>query len=43
MKDLQTTELTGTSFGYLDTILYCYSSVKVDDANFLFPSFERCK
>ena len=38
MEDLQTTELTGTSFGYDDTILYCCSSVKNDAAN-----FERCK
>ena len=43
MKDLQTTELTGTSFGYVDTILYCCSSVKSNDANFIFPNFERCK
>ena len=43
MEDLRTTEVTGISFGYIDTILYCYSSVKIDDANVLFPSFERCK
>ena len=43
MKDLQTTELAGTSFGYAGTILYCCRSVKIDDANFLFPNFERCK
>ena len=42
MKDLRTTELTGTRFGYLDTILYCCSSVKIGDANFSFPNFERC-
>ena len=41
MKDLQTTELTGTSFGYVETILYYRSSVKIDDADFLFPNFER--
>ena len=43
MKDLQTTELAGTSFGYVVTILYCCRSVKIDDANVLFPNFERCK
>ena len=43
MKDLQKSELTGTNFGYVDTILYCCSSVKIDDANFLFPNSERCK
>ena len=43
MKDLQTTELTGTSFGYVDIILYCCSSVKIDDAIFLFLNFQRCK
>ena len=42
MKDLQTTELAGTSFGYVDTILHCRRSVKIDDANILFPNFERC-
>ena len=38
MKDLQTTELTGTetSFENIDTIFYCCSSVKIDDANFYF-------
>ena len=41
MKDLQTNELTGTSFGYVDTILYCCSSVKIDDENFLFPNFSK--
>ena len=43
MKDLQTTELTGTNIGYVDTNLYCSSSVKFDDTNFLFPNFEKCK
>ena len=43
MKNLQTTELIGTSFGYVDTILYCCSIAKIDDANFLFPNCERCK
>ena len=43
MKDLQTTELTGTSFGYFDTIWYCCSSVKIDDVSLLFPNFERYK
>ena len=42
MKHLQTTEITGTSFGYIDAILCCCSSVKID-ANVLFPNTERCK
>ena len=42
MKDLQITELAGTSFGYVGKILYCCRSVRIDDADFLFPNFERC-
>ena len=40
MEDLKTTELAGTGFGYVDTILHCCKSVKIDDTNFLFPNFE---
>ena len=43
MKDLQATDLTRTSFGYVDTILYCCSSLKTDDANVLFPNFEGAR
>ena len=41
--ELETTELTGRSFGYVDIFFYCCSSGKNDDQNFLFPNFERCK
>ena len=40
MRHLQTTEATGTSFGYVDTILYCCSNVKIDDTNFYFQSLK---
>ena len=43
MKDLQITELTGTIFQYVDTNLLWCSSVKIDDAIFLFLNSERCK
>ena len=40
MNQLQATELTGTSFGFVDIFLYCCSFVKIDDAYFLLPNFE---
>ena len=43
MKVKQTTEMTGTNFGYADTILYCRNSVRIDDANFLLQNFKRSK
>ena len=41
MKYLQATELTGIRFSNIDTILFYCSSVKIDDANLLFPNFEN--
>ena len=40
MSQLQVTELTGASFGFVDTFLYCCSSVKIDCAISLLPNFE---
>ena len=39
INQLQATELTGTSFGFVDIFLYCCSCVKIDDAYFFTSKF----